>query len=140
MRPEIDRRKLRVASDLRPAPLTGDPALVERLASNLIDNAIRHNDARGNVEVATATRDGRALLSVSNTGPPVPPGDVEWLFQPFRRLGPDRVRRIDGHGLGLSIVQAVADAHEATVHASARPEGGLRVEVTWLQSSSGDEA
>src|SRR5262249_59477863 len=65
------------------------------------------------------------------TGPPVPGSQIERLLQPFHRLAPGRTGQPDGHGLGLSIVQAIAAAHDATLTASPRPGGGLAVEVTF---------
>jgi signal transduction histidine kinase len=56
---------------------------------------------------------------------------VEDLFQPFRRLGTQRTRHGEGHGLGLAIVRAIADAHGAALTARARPAGGLDIEVTF---------
>jgi signal transduction histidine kinase len=135
MQPETERRGIRVDARLSPAPIVGDPPLVERLTTNLIENAILHNTPHGKVEVTTEEREGLAVLSVSNTGPRIEPEEVDALFQPFRRMGADRVRHADGHGLGLSIVQAVASAHGATLQASARLEGGLDVAVTFPSAS-----
>jgi signal transduction histidine kinase len=56
---------------------------------------------------------------------------MDRLFQPFQRLGTDRTNRGEGLGLGLSIVQAIADAHSASVVARQQPKGGLLVEVTF---------
>jgi signal transduction histidine kinase len=67
-RPEIERRSLQLATALAPSPTTGDPALLERLIANLIDNATHYNHAGGSVEIHTATEAGQALLSVTNTG------------------------------------------------------------------------
>jgi signal transduction histidine kinase len=75
--------------------------------------------------------DGRANLSVSNTGRPVPHDQVDRLFQPFQRLGSDRTHHADGHGLGLAIVRAIAAAHSTALTATARPEGGLDIEVSF---------
>lgn len=130
-RNQADRAGLRVSPALSAAPATGDARLTESLVANLVDNAIRHNRPGGEVTVGTTISDGRAVLSVSNSGRRIPPGDVERLFQPFQRLGSDRVRPAGGHGLGLAIVRAIAGAHGATVAASARPEGGLAVEVSF---------
>jgi signal transduction histidine kinase len=117
------------------APLDGDPVLVQQLAANLISNAVRHNIPGGYAEVTIRTRDGHAILSVTNSGPLIPPSEVDRLFQPFQRLGPRRVSRV-GHGLGLSIVRAIATAHDATVTASALPDGGLAVHVTFPRPAS----
>jgi signal transduction histidine kinase len=111
------------------APTYGDPVLLERLVQNLVENAVRHNVTGGWVRVATYARNGTAVLEVSNTGPVVPPYEVEGLFEPFRRLGTDRLAG-PGVGLGLSIVRAVARAHGGEAHAAPRPEGGLVVTVT----------
>jgi signal transduction histidine kinase len=120
-----------VEADLRPAPVIGDPALVERLVANLVDNATSYNVPGGRVAVRTGTEDGGSFLEVTNTGPPVPPEMVDRLLSPFQRL--DRTARDDGHhGLGLSIVQAIAAAHDAELTVRARPEGGLDVRVVFV--------
>jgi len=99
----------------------------------IMDNALRHNAAGGRIEIATTATAGRATITVRNTGPAIPPNEVERLFQPFRRLGIQRIRQTDGHGLGLglAIVRAIASAHGATLIPHARPEGGLNIEVNF---------
>jgi signal transduction histidine kinase len=128
---EAEHRNLTLHAALGPASAMGSPRLAERLAANLVDNALRHNVARGQVAVTTATRDSRAVLAVANTGPAVSATAMGRLFQPFQRLGTDRTNRGEGLGLGLSIVQAIADAHGASITARPQPEGGLVVEVTF---------
>src|SRR6266581_2943483 len=130
-RPEAARQGLSVDAVTRPALLLGDKLLAERLVANLVGNAVRHNVAGGKVEISTAARDGRAVLAVANTGPAVPPEAVGRLFQPFLRLDGRRVRHDSGHGLGLSIVRAIATAHCAAITARARTGGGLSIEVTF---------
>jgi signal transduction histidine kinase len=127
--PGISRLGLHVHTVIEPAVAGGDPLLVQRLAGNLIDNAVRHNIDGGHVLVTTTTSGARAILSVTNSGPVIPPADVGRLFQPFQRLGPRRARRDGGHGLGLSIVRAIAAAHGATVTSRSRPGGGLSIGV-----------
>ena len=119
---------VRLDHTLDEAPATGDPRLVERLAANLVDNAVRHNTPGGWVRVTTRTDDGRAVLHVVNSGPDIPADRVDSLFQPFQRYE-TRTGHPDGHGLGLSIVAAVATAHRAEVTAVPGPEGGLDVTV-----------
>jgi signal transduction histidine kinase len=126
---EIAGAGLHVRRDLQPAVVTGNRVLLERLAVNLVQNAVRHNVEGGWMEVVTGRSGDRARLTVHNGGHPVPPEQVAGLFEPFRRLGPDRVDGGRGHGLGLSIVQAVATAHDGTIEAAARPDGGLSVTV-----------
>jgi signal transduction histidine kinase len=130
-RPAAADAGLELLADLDPAPTTGDPILLERLAQNLVDNAIRHNQRGGWLSVRTrATEVGGAELIVSNTGAAVPRYEVETIFQPFRRLAVDRPSPERGFGLGLSIVAAVARAHGARVVAVPREGGGLTVTVT----------
>jgi signal transduction histidine kinase len=134
--PDIDRLGLQVKAAIGSAHLDGDPRLIERLVANLIDNAIGHNQIRGQVHVSTTVIErGKAVLTVTNTGAVIPPADVDRLFQPFQRLDPSRTRHKDGHGLGLSIVRAIAQAHGATITAHPRSQGGLRIEVTFPPSS-----
>ena len=112
-RPEAELRGLTVTAALQPAPVLGDPRLAERLAANLVDNAICHNVAHGVVQITTGVRAGHAVLAVWNTGPLIPPDQVPRLFQPFQRSGADRTGTREGQGLGLSIVAAIAEAHGA---------------------------
>jgi signal transduction histidine kinase len=130
-RPEAARQGLSVDAVTRPAPLLGDKLLAGRLVANLVGNAVRHNIAGGKIEISTAARDGRAVLTVANTGPAIPPETVGRLLQPFLRLDGRRVHHDDGHGLGLSIVRAIAAAHGAEITARARRGGGLSIEVTF---------
>ena len=116
---------------LERARTTGDPDLLERLAANLISNAIRHNVVGGRIEVGTRAQSGRAVLSVANTGPPIPSGELQSLFRPFQRLAVRRTDSAEGAGLGLAIVQAIADAHDAYMTARARSGGGLEIHVSF---------
>jgi signal transduction histidine kinase len=114
---------------LTPAVMSGDHALIERLAANLLENAVRYNLPDGAVGVETATNDRYAILIVTNSGPVVKPEDVERLFKPFQRSGSERTGHGDGLGLGLSIVRAITVAHGAALSARAHPSGGLHIEV-----------
>ncbi len=123
-----------VRTALASAPVAGDPALLERLAQNLIDNAIRYNIAdHGWVAVTSGLDDGNAQLTVENPGPTVATYEIPGLFEPFRRLATTERRATQsgdhGAGLGLSIVRSVAHAHGGDVHATPRPDGGLTIHV-----------
>jgi signal transduction histidine kinase len=126
---ERQRRQLHLDAALDPTWALGDPRLAERLVANLVDNAIGHNQPGGWLQVQTHPRAGHAELSVANSGPAVPPAELDRLLRPFQRLGTDRTGHRHGHGLGLSIVAAIAAAHHAQLHVSARPDGGLQVMV-----------
>jgi signal transduction histidine kinase len=117
-------------AELGPAVMLGDAGLAERMVANLVDNAIRHNGPGGAARVRTATSAGHTVLSVTNTGPVVPPGQIGRLFQPFERQHTGRAaHRGDGLGLGLPIVVAIAAAHGAYVRARPRPGGGVSIAV-----------
>jgi signal transduction histidine kinase len=130
-RPAISRLGLHLQTDIQPAALGGDPLLVQQLTANLIDNAVRHNIPGGDIQITTGTSHAGAVLSVTSSGQVIPAADVDRLFQPFQRLGPRPARRDGGHGLGLSIVRAIATAHAATLTARPRPGGGLAVDITF---------
>jgi signal transduction histidine kinase len=139
---QAQRQGLRVKAELAPAISIGDPHLAQRLVSNLADNALRHNRANGWIDVATATRNGQSVIRVTNSGPVIPPEEVERLFQPFQRGGRDRTARPDdaGIGLGLSIVEAIATAHGAIVRSTAQPGGGLDIEVAFPAGQGATQA
>ena len=118
----------RVHLNLLPAPIHGDLILLERLAGNLVDNALRHNVPDGEVWIGTSTVDGRAALTVTNTGPVVPAAAVDGLFTPFRRL--HERTGADGVGLGLAIVASITALHGGKVSARPHEPGGLEVTVT----------
>ena len=122
---------------LEPALTTGDPDLLERLVANLISNATRHNLPGGRVDVGTRVESGHAILFVANTGRLIPTATLGSLFQPFERLNSRHPRASDtGIGLGLAIVQAIADAHDAAVTAHCRPQGGLDIKVSFAAPTS----
>jgi len=133
---EVGRLGLEITTDLRPALVVGDPSLLERLAGNLIENAVRYNHGQGRVWVRTETDGAVARLVVGNTGFEVEPADVPKLFEAFRRGVRDRTGSGRGAGLGLSIVRAVTDAHGGTVRAEPLTDGGLEVVVTLPAASA----
>jgi signal transduction histidine kinase len=122
---EAAARGITVHLDVEPAALIGDPALIDRLVANLVENAVRHNVMAGTVDVFV--RPG--LVRVENTGPEIRPQDVRRLAEPFERLHRDCTG--PGAGLGLSIVRAVADAHGARLDLEPRAGGGLVATVTF---------
>ncbi|MET8545005.1 HAMP domain-containing sensor histidine kinase [Kitasatospora sp. NPDC004799] len=129
-RGEADKREVELRAKLDPAMVGGNGVLLERLALNLLQNAVRYNTPGGWVELATTAVPGGGELVVSNTGPVVPGYELEHIFEPFRRVkGADRTRSDKGVGLGLSIVRSVVRAHGGTVEATPRAGGGLTMRV-----------
>jgi len=128
VRDQAETRALRVTVDTRQVPAVGDPALLERVAGNLLENAIKHNVDGGWIEVSMHREEGVSVLAVRSSGPLVDSETVAGLFEPFRRAGTARTAR-SGAGLGLSIVRAAVDVHEGTVSAEPVVGGGLSVMV-----------
>jgi signal transduction histidine kinase len=126
--PEVRRTGVQVDTELVPAPVVGDPGLLDRLVGNLIENAVRYNHLHGRIWVRSGSDGTYSWLLVGNTGFDVDPADVSTMFEPFRRGGRERTGA-RGSGLGLSIVRAVCAAHGGTVSAIARTDGGLDVTV-----------
>lgn len=125
---EVRRRELRVSRVEGSAVAVGDPALLERIAGNLVENAVRHNVDGGWIRVGTEESEHGAVLRVTSSGPVVEAEGVEGLFEPFRRSGVQRTART-GAGLGLSIVRAAVIAHRGRVWAEPVAGGGLAVTV-----------
>jgi signal transduction histidine kinase len=129
-------RQIQVGTALQDAQVTGDRVLLERLVSNLIDNAVRHNVPGGWVLASTKTEAGVAEITVANGGERIPADQVTGLFEPFRRRS-GRTGNRPGSGLGLSIVASVAKAHGGHAEARARPDGGLDVQITLPATATG---
>ncbi|MFJ9928586.1 MULTISPECIES: sensor histidine kinase [Streptomyces] len=131
VRSEADAKGVEIRGERKPAVVQGNGVLLERIALNLVQNAVRYNVAEdGWVEVDTEVRHGQAVLTVSNTGPVVPAYEIDNLFEPFRRLRTERTGSDKGVGLGLSIVRSVARAHGGHIAARPREGGGLVMHVT----------
>jgi signal transduction histidine kinase len=127
---QIAAKGLVVETHLSPVEVGGSTTLLRRMIENVIENGVRHTQPGGSIEITLAFFDGeRARLTVDTSGPVLDPGAVAQLAQPFRRLGQDRTGSENGHGLGLSIVAAVAAAHGGALDLQARHQGGLRVDI-----------
>lgn len=127
--PDAAGRGLAIGSSITAAPVLGDARLLERLAANLIDNAIRHNIPGGRLDLQVTTSGSHPTLNITNTGPLIPAGQASRLLQPFQRLSATRPAGNDGLGLGLAIVAAIAKAHNATLTINPAPRGGLDIAV-----------
>lgn len=118
-----------IERSLEPASVVGDPVLLERMVSNLIDNALRYGDGQ-TVRARVAQGPDSVSIVVENSGTRIDPAHVRDLFKPFVRLHEDRTASGSGSGLGLSIVETIARVHGGSVAARPRDEGGLRMTVT----------
>ena len=125
----IDQRQIKVDAALEPALARGDRVLLERMIANLVENAVRHNNAGGWIGLRTIQRVDGAVFEIANTGASVPAEQIPVLFEPFARAK-QRLNAVDGVGLGLSIASAIARAHNATITARPRTGGGLEMSVT----------
>ncbi|MGW3108844.1 sensor histidine kinase [Streptomyces sp. NPDC001100] len=128
---EASAKNVVIRGERKPAVVQGNGVLLERIALNLVQNAVRYNVPEdGWVEVTTEVQHGHAVLVVSNTGPVVPAYEIDNLFEPFRRLRTERTGSDKGVGLGLSIARSVARAHGGHISAQPREGGGLVMRVT----------
>ncbi|GGQ35225.1 sensor histidine kinase [Streptomyces mutabilis] len=128
---EADAKGVEIRGVREPAVVQGNGVLLERIALNLVQNAVRYNVAeQGWAEVTTSVENGQAVLVVTNTGPVVPAYEIDNLFEPFRRLRTERTGSDKGVGLGLSIARSVARAHGGHIYAQPREGGGLVMRVT----------
>jgi signal transduction histidine kinase len=128
---QIAEKRLAVETDLAAVRVAGSATLLGRMIENVIENAVCHSQPDGSIEVTLAPVHGQhARMTVVSSGPALDPGAVAQLGQPFKRLGQDRIASQNGHGLGLSIVAAIASAHDGSLDLDARAEGGLRVQIT----------
>ncbi|MET9548443.1 MULTISPECIES: HAMP domain-containing sensor histidine kinase [unclassified Streptomyces] len=131
VRGEAEAKGVEIRGERGPAVVQGNGVLLERIALNLVQNAVRYNvPDEGWVEVTTEAQHGQAVLVVSNTGPVVPAYEIDNLFEPFRRLRTERTGSDKGVGLGLSIARSVARAHGGRIIAEPREGGGLVMRVT----------
>ena len=128
-------QQVELRTNLLAAPIVGDPTLLDRMIANLVDNAIRYNQPGGHVTITTDHADSHTMLHIANTGRPVDPDQADRLFEPFVRGSASA--RGDGVGLGLSIVHAIASAHDGDISCLARPGGGLDISIRFTNPMPG---
>jgi signal transduction histidine kinase len=128
---QIAAKRLTVETRLADVQVAGSATLLGRMIENVIENAVRHNQPGGSIELTLAPLNGqRARVIIDSSGPMLDQDAVALLAEPFKRLSQERTGSQNGHGLGLSIVAAVAAAHDGSLDLYARAEGGLRVQIT----------
>jgi signal transduction histidine kinase len=128
---QIVAKRITVEAHLGAVEITGSATLLRRMIENVVENAVRHNQPDGSIELTLAPFNGhQARVLIDSSGPMLDQDAVAQLAQPFKRLNQDRTGSQNGHGLGLSIVAAVAAAHDGSLELHPRAEGGLRVQIT----------
>jgi signal transduction histidine kinase len=130
-------RRIDVETDIAAARVLGDRGLLESLVENLLVNAVRHNQDGGWIRVSSADTDNEAWLEIANGGSRLAADEMAVLTEPFRR-GRARQADVPGHGLGLSLVASIAEAHGGTVSFDSPAEGGLRVRVVFPRVPSSE--
>lgn len=120
-----------------PCVALGDPVLLRQAVTNLVRNAIRHNVPAGHAVVRVSADEGRACVTVTNSGLLVPRESLDALTEPFVRGAGRTVTRGSGHGLGLAIVAAIAAAHDGTLALHPNAEGGLTVHLDVPRADEG---
>jgi signal transduction histidine kinase len=104
--------------------LQADPDRLTQVLRNLVRNAVTHTKPGDRVLVEARARDGRLEIAVSDTGPGIPPDQLEQVFERFHRVDGGRSRDTGGSGLGLAIARAIVEAHGGTIHAESPPGQG----------------
>ena len=125
----ITEQRLEVHAALARVDVAGSESLLSRMVENLVENAVRHNQDHGLLEVTCDVTDDTARLLLESGGTVLDESTVADLARPFRRAGPERTGSRNGHGLGLAIVAAIVAAHDGELELHARPQGGLQVQV-----------
>ena len=130
----IARSGLRLDAEFGRAETRGDRVLLERLVSNLVDNAVRHNRRGGWIRLRTGADGAHCFVEVANSGAVVPEDEVASMFEPFRRME-GRTNGSDGVGLGLAIVKSIAAALGGRIEARGQAEGGLEISVVFVRAA-----
>jgi signal transduction histidine kinase len=130
--PQAEKAGVSLSVDMaRELPLVAcDIALIERVLTNLIDNALRYTPAGGSVRVGLAPRNGGVRLSVSDTGAGIDPEDLPHVFDRFYRADKSRDRATGGAGLGLAIARQIVELHGGALEVDSRPGEGTRFSFT----------
>ena len=121
-----DAANVKLHAELAPRTVMGEAVLLDRLVTNLVQNALKYNRDGGCVKVEVGDE---PALRVTNTGERISAEDVPALFEPFRRHSGTRIDHTGGAGLGLTIVRSIAQAHRGSVSASPGRDGGLAIDV-----------
>ena len=128
--PSIEAKRQRVVIDVPDdaSRVSADPAKLHDVLRNLVENAVNYSPDGAEIRLAASRSDATAAISVADSGPGLPAGDLTRVFERFYRV--DKSRSRPGTGLGLAIVKHLVELHGGTVVAANRPEGGAVFTVT----------
>ncbi|MGE0315060.1 MAG: ATP-binding protein [Lautropia sp.] len=133
-RAAVDARRHRLVVSLdvaRPCTVSGDPARLAQVVSNLIDNAAKYTDPGGRIDVTLEADDRHARLVVADDGPGIDPLLLPHLFELFTQADQSLDRAQGGLGIGLALVRSLVELHGGTVAAASEGKGsGSRFTVT----------
>jgi two-component system OmpR family sensor kinase len=129
LEPLLEDRDVTLTVNGRAPLVLGDVDRLQQVVLNLVDNASRIVGTGGHVVVELIAEGDRAVLSVIDDGPGIPPEDLPRLFDRFYRADTSRTRSSGGAGLGLAIVRAIVTAHGGRIEAANLPTGGARMTV-----------
>lgn len=115
--------------DVNPTVM-GDARRLTQLLGNLLENSLRYTDAGGTIEVRVSQSDGNAIVQVQDSAPGVPEAECQRLFERLYRVESSRSRASGGSGLGLSICESIAKAHDGSISAMPAKTGGLAITLT----------
>jgi two-component system phosphate regulon sensor histidine kinase PhoR len=121
--PMAGKKGLDLTADISPITIKGDPYKIEQLLTNLIANAIKYTE-KGRISLDAVLRDGRAVITVTDTGLGIPKEHLSRIFERFYVVDKSRSRIMGGTGLGLSIAKHIAILHNGTIEVSSTPGVG----------------
>ncbi|MBS5274665.1 ATP-binding protein [uncultured Eubacterium sp.] len=122
-------KNVKLIQKCAPCRVYGNPALLEEMVYNLIDNAIRYNKENGEVTVSTATNENKAFLTVEDTGIGIPKKYQSRIFERFFRVDKSRSKETGGTGLGLAIVKHIVQTHNATINLYSVEDVGTTIQI-----------
>jgi len=139
----VGRQRKVMARTLEDCSVNGNPVMLQRAFENVVRNAIRHSPEQGVVEIDLniIEREGMrvGMLRVGDSGPGVPPGELQSILRPFYRLDKSRQPATGGFGVGLAIANRAVQLHAGQISIRNKPEGGLLVEMSFPLLAEGSK-
>ena len=119
--PQLDAKHLSVSlSGLSGMKLAGNPTMLYRAMSNLVENAVKYNRENGSISISASRQDGNTIIKISDTGIGIPEEECERIFEPFYRVDQSRSRSVGGSGLGLALVKDIVEKHGGSIRVNSR--------------------